>query len=52
VRSINGFKVNDAVTAIVRIRSKAPGDQVAVVVDAAGSTRTYNITLGSAPSLP
>ncbi len=52
VRSINGFKVNDAVTAIVRIRSKAPGDQIAVVVDAAGSTRTYNITLGSAPSLP
>jgi putative serine protease PepD len=52
VRSINGFKVNDAVTAIVRIRSKAPGDQVAVVVDAGGSTRTYNITLGSAPSLP
>jgi putative serine protease PepD len=52
VRSINGFKVNDAVTAIVRIRSKAPGDQILVVVDAAGSTRTYNITLGSAPSLP
>jgi len=52
VKSINGFKVNDAVTAIVRIRSKAPGDQILVVVDAAGSTRTYNITLGSAPSLP
>jgi putative serine protease PepD len=52
VRSINGFKVNDAVTAIVRIRSKAPGDQITVVVDSGSSTRTYNITLGSAPSLP
>ena len=52
VRSINGFKVSDAVNAIVRIRSKAPGEQVVVVVDAGSSTKTYNITLGSAPSLP
>jgi putative serine protease PepD len=52
VRSINGFKVSDEVNAIVRIRSKAPGEQVVVVVDAGSSTKTYNITLGSAPSLP
>jgi putative serine protease PepD len=52
VRSINGFKVNDAVNAIVRIRSKAPGDQVTVVIESGSSTRTLTITLGSAPALP
>ena len=52
VRSIDGFKVNDAVSAIVRIRSKSPGDQIIVVVESGSSTRSYNITLGSAPSLP
>jgi len=52
VKSINGFKVNDAVNAIVRIRSKAPGDQVTVVIESGSSTRTLTITLGSAPALP
>ena len=53
VKSIDGFKVNGAVTAIVRIRSHAPGDQIIIVVEsAAGSSRTFNITLGSAPALP
>jgi len=53
VRSIDGFKVNDAVTAIVRIRSHAPGDQIIMVVESpAGSSKTFNITLGSAPALP
>ena len=53
VKSIDGFKVNDAVTAIVRIRSHAPGDQIIIVVEsAAGSSKTFNITLGSAPALP
>ena len=53
VKSIDGFKVNDAVTAIVRIRSHAPGDQIIIVVEsAAGSSRTFTITLGSAPALP
>jgi putative serine protease PepD len=53
VKSIDGFKVNDAVTAIVRIRSHAPGDQIIIVIEsAAGSSRTFNITLGSAPALP
>jgi putative serine protease PepD len=52
VRSINGFKVNDAVTAIVRIRSNAPGDQITVVTESGGTSRTFNITLGSAPALP
>ena len=53
VKSIDGFKVNDAVTAIVRIRSHAPGDQIIMVVESpAGSSKTFNITLGSAPALP
>ena len=53
VKSIDGFKVNSAVTAIVRIRSHAPGDQIIMVVEsAAGSSKTFNITLGSAPALP
>jgi len=53
VKSIDGFKVNSAVTAIVRIRSHAPGDQIIMVVEStAGSSKTFNITLGSAPALP
>jgi putative serine protease PepD len=52
VRSINGFKVNDAVTAIVRIRSNAPGDRITVVTESGGTNKTFNITLGSAPALP
>jgi putative serine protease PepD len=53
VKSIDGFKVNDAVTAIVRIRSHAPGDPIIMVVESpAGVSKTFNITLGSAPALP
>jgi putative serine protease PepD len=53
VKSIDGFKVNSAVTAIVRIRSHAPGDQIIIVVEStAGSSKTFDITLGSAPALP
>ena len=52
VRSINGFKVNDAVTAIVRIRSNAPGDRISVVTESGGTNKTFNITLGSVPALP
>jgi putative serine protease PepD len=53
VKSVDGFKVNDAVSAIVRIRSHAPGDQIIMVVETAGGvSKTFNITLGSAPALP
>jgi putative serine protease PepD len=53
VKSIDGFKVNDAVTAIVRIRSHAPGDPIIMVVESpSGVSKTFNITLGSAPALP
>ena len=53
VKSVDGFKVNDAVSTIVRIRSHAPGDQIIIVVETtSGSSRTFTITLGSAPALP
>ena len=53
VKTIDGFKINDAISAIVRIRSHAPGDQVIMVVEStAGVSKTYTITLDSAPALP
>ena len=52
VKTIDGYKINDAVSAIVRIRSKAPGDKVTVVVELIGGTlKTFIVTLDSAPSL-
>ncbi len=51
IRSIDGFKIPDLTTAIVRIRSYAPGDVVTVVVDLpAGGSQTFKVTMGSAPS--
>ena len=53
LKSIDGFKINDAVSAIVRVRSRVPGDQVVMVIQTpAGESKTLNITLGSAPALP
>jgi putative serine protease PepD len=53
IKSIDGFKINDAVSAIVRVRSRVPGDQVVMVIQtSAGESKTFNITLGSAPALP
>jgi putative serine protease PepD len=52
VKTIDGYKITDAVSAIVRIRAHAPGDQVTVVVDLpSGGSKTYTVTLDSAPSL-
>jgi putative serine protease PepD len=52
IKTIDGYKINDAVSAIVRIRAKAPGDQVTVVVDLPnGGSKTFTVTLDSAPSL-
>ncbi len=52
IKTIDGYKINDAVSAIVRIRAKAPGDKVTVVVELAGGTlKTFIVTLDSAPSL-
>jgi putative serine protease PepD len=52
IKTIDGYKISDAVSAIVRIRSKAPGDKVTVVVELVGGTlKTFIVTLDSAPSL-
>jgi len=52
IRSIDGVKVIDNDTAIVRIRSYVPGTVVSVVVDLpTGGSKTFKVTLGSAPSL-
>ena len=51
IRSIDGFRIGDEVSAVVRIRSYAPGSVVSVVVDLpSGTSTTFKITLGSAPS--
>jgi putative serine protease PepD len=51
ITSINGIRITDQVSAIVRIRSYAPGDKVTIVVTMpAGGSKTFNVTLGSAVS--
>ena len=51
VTAIDGIKVPDSVTAIVRIRSHAPGDTVSVTVTLpTGGSKTYSVVLGSAAS--
>jgi S1-C subfamily serine protease len=52
LRSIDGVKVANSEAAIVRIRSYAPGSTVTVVVDLpTGASKSFKVTLGSAPSL-
>lgn len=52
VRSIGGQKTPDRETAIVRIRSFAPGTTVTVLVDMpSGGQKLFSVKLGSAPSL-
>jgi putative serine protease PepD len=52
IRSIDGVKIPNTDTAIVRIRSYAPGAVVTLVVDLpTGGSKTFKVTLGSAPSL-
>jgi putative serine protease PepD len=51
IKSIDGLKITDQVAAIVKIRSYAPGAKVVVVVELpSGSSKTFTVTLGSAPS--
>lgn len=51
VTSINGVRITDYVSAIVRIRSFAPGAKITVVVTLpTGGSKTFNVTLGSALS--
>ena len=53
IKSIDGVKIPDVDTAIVRIRSYAPGSTVTVVVDMpnSGGSKSFKVTLGSAPTL-
>jgi len=51
IKSIDGVNINDQVGAIVRIRAYAPGATVSITVDLpTGTSRTFSVTLGSAPS--
>lgn len=51
IRSIDGFRITDQLTCLVRIRSYAPGATVSVTVDLpTGTSKTFKVTLGSAPS--
>ncbi len=51
ITSIDGVRIPDQISAIVRIRSYTPGDVVSIAVTLADATKkTYKVTLGSAPS--
>jgi len=52
IKSIEGFKITDDVSAIVRIRSAVPGSTITVIVElpSNGGLKTFKVTLGSAPS--
>jgi len=52
IKSMEGFKIIDDVSAIVRIRAYAPGTTITVIVDLPnnGGLQTFKVTLGSAPS--
>jgi S1-C subfamily serine protease len=53
IRSIDGVRIPDNEAAIVKIRSYAPGSTVTVVVDLPnnGGSKSFKVTLGSAPSM-
>lgn len=52
IKSIEGFKITDEVSAIVRIRAAAPGSTITVIVELPnnGGLKTFKVTLGSAAS--
>jgi putative serine protease PepD len=51
IRKVDGIVVHDGIESIVRIRSHAPGDTVAIVADLpTGANQTFSVVLGSAPS--
>ena len=52
IKSIDGVKISNRDAAIVKIRSYAPGTLITVVMTLPdGSTKTYKITLGTAPAV-
>jgi len=51
ITNIGGVRIPDVDTAIVRIRSYAPGSTVSITATLpSGGSKTYSVTLGSAPS--
>jgi len=52
IKSIEGFKITDDVSAIVRIRAAIPGSTITVIVDLPnnGGLKTFKVTLGQAVS--
>jgi putative serine protease PepD len=52
IKSIEGFKITDDVSAIVRIRAATPGSTITIIVELPnnGGLKTFKVTLGSAPS--
>jgi putative serine protease PepD len=52
INSIDGVKISNRDAAIVKIRSYAPGTVITVVMTLPnGTTKTYKITLGTAPAV-
>ena len=52
IKSIDGVKISNRDAAIVKIRSYAPGSVITVVMTLPdGSTKTYKVTLGTAPAV-
>ena len=52
IKTIDGVKIANRDAAIVKIRSYAPGTVITVVMTLPdGSTKTYKVTLGSAPAV-
>jgi putative serine protease PepD len=52
IKFIEGFKITDNDSAIVRIRAALPGSTVTIIVELPnnGGLKTFKVTLGSAPS--
>ena len=52
IKSIEGFKITDDVSAIVRIRSAVPGSTITIIVELPnnGGLKTFKVTLGQAAS--
>lgn len=52
IREIEGRKINDLISAIVRIRAFAPGETIKITVDLpGGGSRTFTVVLGKADSI-
>ena len=52
IKEIEGKRINDLISAIVRIRAYAPGDSVKLTVDLpSGRSQTFTVVLGKANSL-